>query len=398
MPHNGSYEVVLVSSGHTALDQRVFDKEAVSLARVFPRVRVVAPHAADEVRSGVRITALAPYSSRWARFLLRPLQGYWGARGRGTRILILQDAELLFWAPLVKLITGWRIIYDAHEDFPQLLRSRTWIPGPLRRGAGTLAGVWEKFCTRFCDGITGATGSLIEYFAHSRRLALYNLPSRGFIDEVGRHARPVEERRFDVVHLGTLAEAGRLEFLVAVLDGLFAKKPEAKGLVIGVRPDQEKLLREHFPDERVTVFGKIPYGQVAGYLGDCRVGLNVFPTLHPHLRCAVPVKIFEYMAAGCAVVTSHMPELQRLVGEDGAAHMTVIYTAEVERFVEETARLLDEPETILRHQAALTHLVRERWNWDAQAEELARFVADIMLEKAPPLPEPPPSARDELAP
>lgn len=395
MPRNGCYEIVLVSSGHPALDQRVFDKEALSLARAFPRVRVVAPHAADEVRGGVRITALAPYASRWARFLLRPIQGFWGARGRGPRVLILQDAELLFWVPLVKLLTGWRVIYDAHEDFPQLLRSRAWIPGPLRRTVGAMAGMWEKFCARFCDGVTGATGSLIEYFEHHRRLALYNLPSRGFIDEVGRHARPLTERRYDVVHLGTLAEEGRLTFLIAVLDGLFAKKPDARGLVIGVRPDQEQVLRAHFSEERVTVFGKIPYGQVAGYLGDCRVGLNIFPTLHPHLRCAVPVKIFEYMAAGCAIVTSHMPELQRLVGDDGAAHMSVVYTAETERFVEETARLLDEPETILRRQEALTQLVRERWNWDVQADELAQFVVDVAART--PLADHPP-ARDELVP
>lgn len=395
MPHEQDFEIVLVSSGHPALDQRVFDKEAVSLARVFPRVRVVASHAADELRNGVRITALSPYGSRWSRFLLRPLQGFWAARGREPRILILQDAELLFWAPLVKLFTGWRIIYDAHEDFPQLLLSRTWIPTPFRRVISSLVGTWEKFCARLCDGVTGATGSLIEYFAHQRRLALYNLPSRAFIDEVARQAREPEKRTYDVMHLGTLAEEGRLEFLIAVLDGLLARKPDARGLIIGVRPDQERILRAHYPPERVTVFTKIPYTQVAAYLGDCRVGLNIFPTLHPHLRCAVPVKIFEYMAAGCAIVSSYLPELQRLIGEEGTEHMSIIYTAEVERFVDETARLLNESEAMIRHQAALVHLVRTRWNWDAQAEQLAQFITDIMVKKEP-LPQPP--AQDELVP
>lgn len=378
MPRNGACEIVLVSSGHPALDQRVFDKEAVSLARAFRRVRVVAPHPADEMRNGVHITALPPYGSRWSRFLLRPIQGLLAARGRGARVLILQDAELLFWVPFLKLFTGWRIIYDAHEDFPQLLLTRTWIPAPLRRVVSGMVGIWEKFSARMCDGVTGATGSLIEYFAHRHRLALYNLPSRAFLDEVSLHARPLAERQYDVVHLGTLAEEGRLEFLITMLDSLFVRKPEARALIIGVRTDQERVISEHFSAERVTVLGKIPYTQVAAYLGDCRVGLNVFPTLHPHLRCAVPVKIFEYMAAGCAIVTSYLPELQRLVGDEGAEHMTVIYTPEVERFVDETMRLLDEPETTARHSTEMMRLVRSNWNWDVQAEQLAQFVTEVV--------------------
>ncbi|OPZ85132.1 MAG: Glycosyl transferases group 1 [bacterium ADurb.Bin429] len=387
-------EIILVSSGHSALDQRVFDKEAVSLARAFPRVRVVAPHSSDDVRERVRITALRPYRSRLSRFLLRPLQAFWAARGRGPRVLILQDAELLVLAPLVKLFTGWRLIYDAHEDFPELIRSRTWIPSPLRRPMSNLVALLEKGCARACDGVTGATRSLTEHFSHARRMPLYNLPSRAFIDEVAHHARPQRERGYDVVHLGTLAEPGRLEFLVAVLDELIARKPETRGLIIGVRPDQEQVLAAHFPPERVTVLGKIPYVKVAAYLGDCRIGLSLFPMLYPHLRCAVPVKVFEYMAAGCAVVTSHLPELLHLVGDEGAAQMAVLYTPDVGRCVDAIAQLLDEPEMLERRQAALMHWVRASWNWDAQADQYIRFVADIIGTPST-MPETP--AQDELA-
>ena len=387
-------EIVLVSSGHPALDQRVFAKEAVSLARAFSRVRVVAPHAGDDVRDRVRITALPPYRSRLSRFLLRPLQAYWAARGRGPRVLILQDAELLILAPLVKLFTGWRLIYDVHEDFPELIRGRTWIPSLLRRPMRNLVALLEKGCARACDGVTGATGALTEHFPHARRMALYNLPSRAFIDEVARQARPPRERGYDVVHLGTLAEAGRLEFLIAVLDELFARKPEARGLIIGVRPDQERALAAHFPPERVTVLGKIPYTQVAAYLGDCRIGVSLFPTLYPHLRCAVPVKVFEYMAAGCAVVTSHLPELQRLIGDEGAAQVTILYTPDAARGADELTRLLDDPELLERRHTALMQWVRSVWNWDAQADHYVRFVAEII---GTPRAVPDARTRDELA-
>ncbi len=121
-------EIVLVSSGHQAMDHRIYHKEAISLAQYFPRVRVVAGHVAGTDMKQVPITALPLCRYRLERFAWRPLQCFLAARGQGKRVLILHDAELLFWAPLVKLLTGWQLIYDVHEDFPQLMLRRRGFP------------------------------------------------------------------------------------------------------------------------------------------------------------------------------------------------------------------------------------------------------------------------------
>ncbi len=369
-------EIILLTSGHQALDHRVFDKEAVSLARAFPHVRVVGAHANDDVRAGVTITALPPYPSRLHRFLWRPLQCFLAVRSRGRHVLILHDAELLPWVPWIKLFTSWRVIYDVHEDFAQLLLQRAWIPRKLRRLIAQNVGVLEKLLSYACDGIMGATQVLVENFPHRRHVAIYNLPSREFIARSAACCRPLSERDYDVVHHGTLSEE-RLQFLCAVLDALFVRKPAARALVFGVRPDQERMLHTQYPADRVTVIGKVPYGQVAELLGNCRIGLNVHPVLHPHLRCAVPVKVFEYMASGCNVITSFLPELDRLLGEDGAGEVVVIQTPSFERFAAEAARLLDDPAALERHQAALMALVETRWNWEREAERLVDFVSEI---------------------
>ena len=72
------------------------------------------------------------------------------------------------------------------------------------------------------------------------------------------------------------------------------------------------------------MIGKIAYRKVAELLGNCCIGLDVHPVLYPHLRCAVPVKVFEYMAAGCNVVTSYLPELDGLLGREGNEHVVTI--------------------------------------------------------------------------
>lgn len=369
-------EIVLLSSGHSALDHRVFDKEATTLARYFSRVRVVAAHTADEVLGTVRITALSPTGSRLKRFLFRPLHCYLAARGSGKRIAILHDAELLLWAPFFKIVMGWRLVYDVHEDFPQLLLRRTWIPARLRRSLGHGVGIMEQILSRSCDGIIGATAVLADHFAPQARIALYNLPSRDFISKAASQSRPLDERKFDLVHLGTLSNE-RMEFLGDVFAHLFAQTPSAHALVIGAQPEQARYFQQRFSPDRVATVGKVSYDQILGYLVNCRIGIDIHPVLYPHLRCAVPVKVFEYMAAGCNVVTSYLPELHRLLGDEGAEHVVTIYTPAVEAFAGEIARLLDEPASMLEHQRALMRLVNIRWNWEHEAEKLVQFVTRI---------------------
>jgi glycosyltransferase involved in cell wall biosynthesis len=375
-------EVVLVSSGHSALDHRVFDKEAVTLAKYFPRVRVVATHAGDDRRGNVAITGLPASKSRLERFLLRPFRCLLAARGAGLRVLILHDAELLWWVPVLKLLTGWRIIYDVHEDFSQLMLRRDWIPAPLRRPVSQALELLEKGCSRLCDGVIGVTDVLVDKFDHRRHIALYNLPSFAFIEEAGKQARPLAEREYDLVHLGTLSQE-RLEFLKAVLVSLFAHKPDASVLLIGIHPEHEKTLRAVFPAERVTILRQVGYQEVSRLLGGCRIGMNIHPVLYPHLRCAVPVKVFEYMAAGCNVVTSYLPELHRLLGDEGMGQVTTIYTPDADRFAAEILRLLNSEELMKLHQAALSRLVRARWNWESTEEKLVEFVLNVISRKEP---------------
>ena len=375
-------EVVLVSSGHSALDHRVFDKEAVTLAKYFPRVRVVATHGSDDRRGPVEITGLPASKSRLDRFFLRPLRCLLAARGAGTRVLILHDAELLWWVPIVKLFTGWRVIYDVHEDFSQLMLRRDWIPGLLRQPVSRGLEWLEKGCSRCCDGVIGVTDVLVDRFNHKRRVALYNLPSFAFIEEAGVQSRPLAERLYDLVHLGTLSRE-RLEFLKAVLAELFARKPDARVLLIGINGEHEKLLRAEFTPEQVTIIGKIKYQDVSPLIGDCRIGINIHPVLYPHLRCAVPVKVFEYMAAGCNVVTSFLPELHRLLGSEGADHVRTVYAADAGLFTDEVLRLLENPAVMQEHQQALMRLLRAQWNWESTEDRLVEFVLKVIGGKEP---------------
>ena len=111
-------------------------------------------------------------------------------------------------------------------------------------------------------------------------------------------------------------------------------------MILGATPDIELLLAGRIPAGCVIV-GKTPFDQIPAFLGNARIGLDVHPWLGEHLRVALPVKVCEYMAAGCAVVTSSMPVLDALLRESGADQgtVTLIDGGEPEEYAAGAARM-----------------------------------------------------------
>lgn len=118
---------------HGPLDQRIFYKEAVSLAAAGHRVIVIAPGPGEMAgeRLGVRIQTIGVPGSLRGRLanLARLLRA--GLRTESD-CYHFHDPELLPVGLALRLL-GKRVIYDVHEHFPQVALVRAWVPGYLRR-------------------------------------------------------------------------------------------------------------------------------------------------------------------------------------------------------------------------------------------------------------------------
>ena len=366
----------MLSSGHRALDHRIFSKEALSLARRFAHVRVVGVHPRSEVIDGVEIRGLRPYRSRPERFLVHPLRCFLAARGRGPRVLILHDAELLPWAPLVRFFARWRVIYDAHEDFSNLVVRRRWLPSPLKPIFQRLGGL-ERRLAATCDGVMAVTQTLVDHFDNPRRVAIYNFPASSFFDAASAAVRRQGTRDIDVVHLGTLSEE-RLTFLVEVLRLLERRRPGTRTLLIGLRPDQIEIVEQALVGVDVEVHGSVPYERIPSMLARCSLGVNVHPILHPHLLCAVPVKVFEYMAAGCTVVTSALPELEHLFESGATEQVVTVREGRPERFAAEIdARLTTDDGLSAGTCERRIREVERTWSWSSEESKFLDFVCAV---------------------
>jgi hypothetical protein len=304
-----------VTSSHEAADHRIRDKEAASLALAGAQVTIIgADSYGAGAGNGIKIIKTPKATARLDRFLRQPWRCWSLASRLNADVIHLHDPELLQIVPRLKIRPDRpRIIYDVHEDFPELVRIRDYLPGLCRTLAPPAVDLIEKGLAGLVDAVIAVTLSLAARFGNRQREAIYNFPSRLFYEHAFRLSKPPAARTYDLVHLGTLSEA-RARFLVETLAILHHRKPSFTALITGAHSHIVRQLQALRP-EGCTIEGVIPYDLVAERLGDARIGLDVHPFPTSNLRVALPVKVFEYMASGCAVVTSAMPVLTGLLNE-----------------------------------------------------------------------------------
>lgn len=375
--------VNVVSTGHSANDHRVLDKTARTLSRAGADVCVIARRdEADDVQDsdGVRFHALPPSPGRLDRFLAAPWRALEACLARPADVVHIHDAELLLICPLLKLFGRCAVFYDVHEDFGLLMLRREWIPRWLRRPVRYLLTGIERLLALSADGIVAVTEALADKFWNRNRVGVYNLPAMGMVSHALDRSLPVQQRRYDVVHLGVLTHQ-RLDFLGDVLRDLAERRSDFSALLIGLAPEQIDWCREHLPAVDVEPMGKVPYDRVPALVGNCRVGINVHPWIQPHLQVALPVKFFEYMACGCSIVSSALPELVRLLDDDTRSAVELIEGPAVDAFVSAIDSLLADRERLAANRVLFRRKVTDVYNWQTQAGKLLAIYARVLTRR-----------------
>ena len=132
-----------ISTVHQRYDGRI-KKECVSLIQAgYDISLVVADGKGDELFSGIKIIdAGFPGKGRVRRFLYGPKLVRKIIQRDNPDVLHFHDPELLFLAG--KLAKKQFVIYDAHEDLPKQIMSKSYIHPLFRRIIAVVAGYIEK--------------------------------------------------------------------------------------------------------------------------------------------------------------------------------------------------------------------------------------------------------------
>ena len=372
-----SRKVCVITTVHPPFDPRVFERGARSLRRAGYDVVLIAPHPRDEERDGVRILGLRRSRSRCVRILT----GGWRAFFRALRIRAdvyhFHDPEFMPFGVLLQLLRRRPVIYDAHEDYPQHMRSKGWIPAPARRLASRLVLFVEWVTCRTVACTITPTPTLTERFVRMgarRAETVLNLPSADFLrtEEDADLPDPV-----DVIHVGSLS-ASRLEFLLDVAARVSTEHPHSRWAIVGIHdaalPQVETLVAARGLVDRVRIIGKVSHERIGEYLRVSRLGVNHHPR-ERRFDVAIPVKVFEYMAAGLPVVSSELPLLRQLAGDDAIVYVD---PGNRDAFATAISSVLATPELAGRLGREGGRLARERLNWACEEPHFLKIYEELI--------------------
>ena len=374
--------VCILTSVHDLFDQRVFYKEAVSLAAAGYEVILVGPGPAALAgeHHGVRIETLPSPRSRRHRFagqarLLR------AARRIDADVYHLHDPELLPLGCLLRLL-GRRVIYDVHENFPAVALSRGWIPRPLRQPLSLAVDLTERVLACWLDGVVGVVDEQRSRFSSCLFTTVRNYPRLEWFAAPAAAVPMTESGGADagaeLVHVGSLSRERGAHFLRE----LRRSHPHVRLDALGpfhTRADEvafHATVREYGLQGGVCCHTeRLPYDELAAFIGQHRVGLIPGQVSVKNLTPFLPTKLFEYLACGIPVVASALPSIERL--QELGAWGILADPADPGAHARAIGQLLDDPQQATQLGARGRQVVESVCNWEVESRKLLSLYEEL---------------------
>ena len=363
--------VAHLTSAHPRDDIRIFHKECRSLVvGGYDVTLVVADGLGDGVRDGVQIRDVGRGQGRLRRMLKTTSRVFAKAVRLDADLYHLHDPELIPVGLRLKRL-GKRVVFDAHEDVPKQLLGKPYLNPFLLRLLAKVFSVFERYASARFDGIIAATPTICDKFLaiNPNTVDVDNYPMLGELDA----NLPWSAKFTEICYVGSIAGIRGIREIVRAME--LVEQPATLSLVGAfAEPDVEAEVRQYSGWQHVNVLGIQDRQGVREALGRSVAGLV---TLYPVINYldALPIKMFEYMAAGIPVIASNFPLWREIVeGNSCGICIDPLKPLEIAAAID---RLLQDRELAEEMGANGARAVREHFNWGVEEQKLLAFYDHI---------------------
>ena len=297
-----NYNIFIGTSVHRWNDNRIFHKEAVSLAKKF-NVELHAPSDFSERNvNGVNIIGFPIWEKESDRKLIRK-QLWLRLKKSNSDLFIFHDPELIWIGIKASIFLKRKVIYDIHEHTIQSIIRKKWL-NPISKIIAIVGySILQQISKLFFYHYLLAEESY-RSFINKKSTVIYNYPLKIDYDHQS-------SKEFDLVYLGDITEDRGALNMINILSILKRKIPTINIALIGKVPpmlkdELDNAIMEYGLVNNTKIFGYMDYSEAMKVVCKSRVGLCLLKPIKNYID-SYPTKLFDYMQVGVPYICSNFP-------------------------------------------------------------------------------------------
>lgn len=216
----------------------------------------------------------------------------------------VHDPELLP-AAIVAGLLGRTVVFDVHEDVPSQLRTKAWLPRPLRTPVAWVAAKLLRLAERVIP-LTLAESGYQSLFRRTHPV----FPN--YLVPMTVKPRPADPE-IGVVYLGDITPERGIEDLVKAVAAAGIPTATLIGRCADGFRTRLETVAAAVDGFTVRLTGFLPPAEALPIAAAAELGVAPLRDL-PNYRNSLPTKVLEYLALGVPVVASDLPGTRQVVG------------------------------------------------------------------------------------
>lgn len=306
--------IVVVSCSHYPDDERIYHKEIKSLSEKKFKINYFTLSDSEVLLSDKYINHINYSRSKYSINEYIKLIELKLSKMR-TKVIHIHEPELFPLAINVKKISGAKIIYDVHEDYPSMIYTFSRWNKYIKYLKAKYWVLKERLFLSYVDEVIIASPTIINSGFKAQGfnpILLENFPLNKFLDGIDISTK----RKNSLIYHGNFGpERGIIE-LVKAMSSVIKSIPDISlSLFGGFRTSEYKYEVNSMIDSLglrsyINLEDHILHRDIWEQLGKNMIGVIPFND-NPLTRINTPTKLFEFMAAGCQLVMPDLPTIKR---------------------------------------------------------------------------------------
>ncbi|OUD35005.1 glycosyltransferase [Flavobacterium sp. FPG59] len=361
-----------LTSAHYRYDSRIFQKQCRSIAKSGNTVTlIVADGKGNELVNGVTIIDVGVLKGRIKRMFRTTQLIYKEALRIEADIFQFHDPELLFVGLKLKN-NSKRVVFDSHEDAVRTILVAPYLKSPLSNIISKVYGYFERFVCKRLDGVIGATPFIESIFKNISKNVV-NINNYPILNEMESNTS-WDEKKDEVCYVGSIATVRGLKEVIKSLEFVTSETRLNLAGNFAYKTIETEVKKLPVFD-RVNEYGYVDSTEVKKIYSRSLAGIV---TLHPipTFMESLPIKMFEYMAAGIPFIISDFPYWRELLkGYECCIFVNPLDSKEIAKAIGFFSYNKDEAKKMGDKGR---ELVYEKFDWKFESDKLINFYQSIL--------------------